>query len=224
MRGLQATQKPPYVSTVFDLTVFDLQAPNSKLTLQGAKSTSPNGALLAYRWSITPYPAGDSSDGSSSNAEPIITATGASAAVASPPAGNYNVTLEVWDTLGGHSTSVTGLSVDPANVLNWWSSTPGFAAPPPAFAPRPVAVLAVNGSRAEALVAKARTDGPAVVDLDGSASHDGRGSALVYHWSVTQTEPAVREVEVVSAFVQPPRIVQRWEAEGAVGLVVGSAS
>jgi hypothetical protein len=72
-----------------------------------------------------------------------------------------------------------------------------------------VAVLAVNGSRGEALVAKARTDGPAVVDLDGSASHDGRGSALVYRWSVTQTEPAVREVEVVSAFVQPPRIVQR---------------
>jgi hypothetical protein len=115
----------------------------------------------------------------------------------------------VWDTLGAYSTATTALSVDPSNVLNWWSTTPGFAAPPPAVAPRPTAVLAVNGSRAETLLVKARTDGPAIVDLDGSASHDGKTSALVYQWSVTQTEPSVREVEVMTGFVQPPRLLQR---------------
>lgn len=181
------------------------QAPNSKLTMHGAKSASPNGAILAYHWSITPYDG--SSDGSS--AEPVATATGAVAALAAPPAGNYNVTLEVWDTVGAFAASTAPLSVDPANVLTWWSSTPGFAAPPPAVAPRPIAVLAVNGSRAESLLVKARSDGPAVVDLDGSASHDSKGSQLVYTWSITQTEPAVRDVEVLTGFVQPPRFIQR---------------
>lgn len=94
-------------------------------------------------------------------------------------------------------------------MLNWWSNTPGFAAPPPAVAPRPTAVLSVNGSRAEALLVKSRSDGPAVVDLDGSASHDGKAGQLVYRWSITQTEPAVKEVEVLASFVQPPRLLQR---------------
>jgi hypothetical protein len=76
-------------------------------------------------------------------------------------------------------------------------------------APRPTAVLEVNGSRADTLLVKARSDGPAVVDLDGSVSHDGKGSALVYQWSVTQTEPVVREVEILAGFVHPPRLLQR---------------
>jgi hypothetical protein len=141
--------------------------------------------------------------------EPILTATGATAALNSPPAGNYNVTLEVWDTLGAYAASTTALSVDPANVLSWWSTTPGFAAPSPAVAPRPTAVLTVNGSKADALVAPARSDGPAVVDLDASSSHDGKGSALVYNWGITQMEPSAREVEAMVGFVQPPRILQR---------------
>lgn len=112
--------------------------------------------------------------------------------------------------LGGYASSTTGLSVDPANVLNWWTATPGFAAPPPAAAPRPTAALSVNGTRgAETLLVKARSDGPAVVDLDGSGSHDSKGSPLVFTWTVTQTEPVVKEVEVLVGLVQPPRLLQR---------------
>jgi len=204
--------------------MIGMQAPLSKLALNGAKSSSPNGAILSYRWSITafnPYDSNSSSSGSSGSGEETLTAVGASAVLNSPQAGNYNVTLEVWDVLGAYAAATTPLSVDAANVLDWWTSTPGFAAPPAMVAPRPVAALAINGSRAETLLVKARSDAPAVVDLDGSESHAGRGSPLVYSWSIMQTEPTVKEVEVLVGFVQPPRLVQRCVGRGAGALSDG---
>lgn len=189
------------------------QAPHTKLTLNGAKSASTNGAILSYVWTIQPY-TGDSSS-SSSNAltaaadQSIITAVGPTAGLDAPPAGQYNVTLEVWDTEGGYAVGTTALSVDAANVLDWWSGTPGFAAPPAVAAPRPTAVLSVNGSRADTHVARAPTHGAAVAMLDGSGSGDGKGSRLAFFWAVTQTQPVTRQVDFVTSYVQPATLIHR---------------
>jgi hypothetical protein len=185
------------------------QTPNTKLTLNGAKSSAVDAAILAYVWTITPYYTDTGSSSSGGGGYVLLSAVGPSAVLPAPVAGDYNVTLEVWDANGGYSAASTGLSVDASNVLDWWSTTPGFAAPPAVAAPRPAAALALNGSRADSLVAKARTDGTAVVQLDASGSSDGRGSQLAFFWSVSQTEPAARPVELLNSYAQPARIVHR---------------
>lgn len=173
------------------------QAPNSQLTLTGSKSSSPNGALLSYLWRITPY--GSTAPGAG------ITASGPTATLTSPAVGQYNVTLQVWDVLGGYASNITALSVDTANVLDWWSATPSFAAPAPASAPRPSAVLALNGSRSNTMTIKARSNTLVYIEFDASASADGRSGKLAYAWKITQTQPTVAPMDLMLPYKQPAR-------------------
>lgn len=115
--------------------------------------------------------------------------------------------------LGGHASGTTALSVDAGNVLDWWSATPTFATPAAAALPKPTAVLALNGSTGSAFTVKARSGAGAVVQLDGSASSDAKGSKLAYTWKITQTQPSVAAVNPMLGFNQPAKFVYRWVCE-----------
>jgi hypothetical protein len=176
-----------------------LQAPNTQLTLNGAKSSSANGAILQYLWRIFPY----------GSTAVVTTAKGPTVTLQAPAIGQYNVTLDIWDVLGGHASASTALSVDTSNVLDWWSAMPTFATPAAAALPRPTAVLALNGSTGSSFNVKARSGAGAVVQLDGSASSDARGSKLAYAWKITQTQPSVAAVNPMLGFNQPSQFVYR---------------
>jgi hypothetical protein len=176
-----------------------LQAPNTQLTLNGAQSASGNGAILQYLWRIFPY----------GSTAAITTAKGPTVTLQAPAIGQYNVTLDIWDVLGGHASASTALSVDTSNVLDWWSAMPTFAAPAAAALPRPTAVLAMNGSTGSSFNVKARSGAGAAVQLDGSASSDAKGSKLAYAWKITQTQPSVAAVNPMLGFNQPSQFVYR---------------
>ncbi|WIA29786.1 hypothetical protein OEZ86_012260 [Tetradesmus obliquus] len=176
-------------------------APNTQLTLNGAKSTSDNGAILQYLWRIFPY----------NSTAAVTTAKGPTVTLQAPAIGQYNVTLDVWDVLGGHASGTTALSVDAGNVLDWWSATPTFATPAAAALPKPTAVLALNGSTGSAFTVKARSGAGAVVQLDGSASSDAKGSKLAYTWKITQTQPSVAAVNPMLGFNQPAKFVYSFD-------------
>jgi hypothetical protein len=180
-------------------TAHLLQAPNTQLTLNGARSTSDNGAILQYLWRIFPY----------NSTTAITTAKGPTVTLQAPATGQYNVTLDVWDVLGGHASGSTALSVDAGNVLDWWSATPTFATPAAAALPKPTAVLALNGSIGSAFTVNARSGAGAVVQLDGSASSDAKGSKLAYAWKITQTQPSVAAVNPMLGFNQPATFIYR---------------
>lgn len=176
-----------------------LQAPNAKINLSAAKSSSANGAILSYLWQITPV-------GSST---PIITASNPVVTVPAPPAGSYNVTLEVWDVVGGHDSQTTSLSVDAANVLDWWSETPVFVTSSTLVVPPPTAVIAVNGTTTDIVNIKAPAAGPVLVTIDGSKSSDQRGTQLAYSWAIAQTEPSVKQLDVVLPYAEPAKFAYR---------------
>jgi hypothetical protein len=176
-----------------------LQAPNTQLTLNGAKTTSDNGAIQQYLWRIFPV----------NSTAAVTTAKGPTVTLQAPAIGQYNVTLDIWDVLGGHASGTTALSVDAGNVLDWWSATPTFATPAAAALPKPTAVLALNGSTGSAFTVKARSGAGAVVQLDGSASSDAKGSKLAYAWRITQTQPSVAAVNPMLGFNQPAKFVYR---------------
>ncbi|KAF6256391.1 hypothetical protein COO60DRAFT_1702340 [Scenedesmus sp. NREL 46B-D3] len=177
-------------------------APNTQLTLNGAKSTSDNGAILQYLWRIFPF----------ANTTAITTAKGPTVTLQAPAVGQYNVTLDVWDVLGGHANVSTALSVDAANVLDWWSAAPSFATPTATALPKPIAELALNGSTGSSFAVKARSGAGAVVQLDGSASSDVKGSKLAYAWSITQTQPSVAAVDPMLGFNQPAKFVYSFDS------------
>lgn len=176
-----------------------MQAPNAQISLSGSKSTSGNGAIMSYLWRITPY-------GSST---PLITATNPVVTVPAPPAGQYNVTLDIWDVVGGHGSQTTALSVDDANVLDWWSDTPVFVSSSSTIIPRPTAIIAVNGTSTDTVYVKARSDSPVLLTIDGSSSGDQRGSKLAYSWAVAQTEPSVKQLDLMLPFAEPSKFALR---------------
>lgn len=153
---------------------------------------------MSYFWRITPY-------GSST---PVITASNPVITVTAPPAGQYNVTLDIWDVVGGHDSQTTALSVNESNVLDWWSETPVFATPS-SMMPRPAAVIAVNGTTTDTVMVKARTDSSVMLMMDASQSSDQRGSQLAYAWSIAQTQPNVQQLAMRLPFAEPSKFIYR---------------
>lgn len=176
-----------------------LQAPSGQINLSASKSVSPNGAIRSYLWRITPY-------GSST---PLITAANPVITVTAPPAGQYNVTLDIWDVIGGRDFQTTALSVDESNVLDWWSDTPVFATPS-SLMPRPNAVIAVNGTTRDTVYVKAQTGGAVMLVIDGSQSTDQRGSQLAYDWGIAQTEPSGQQLAMKFPYAEPSKFIYRY--------------
>lgn len=140
-----------------------------------------------------------------------MSASGPAVTMTAPAVGQYNITLEVWDFAGGYAQTITAMSVDASNVLNWRSATPGFArSSASAVLPRPSAVLSLNGTVSDTMTVKARTNGWTWVSFDASGSSDGRGSQLVYNWKITQMKPSTSVLALMLPFQQPAGLVQRY--------------